>query len=176
MYASLHKMADWLARGMALAGGAILIALTILTCVSITGRALLRLGIGPGSIRGIFDLTEIGIAAAVFAFLPLCQLQRGHATVDLFAPVFPKMLNRALDLVFDVLMLMVAGIGAWRLYLGMLDKYRYTETTFIMQFPVWIAYLASLVGAIAFVLVAAFCVIRSARVLLRLGTDEVSGV
>ena len=163
MYSTLARLADKLARGMALLGGLVLIAVIVMTCVSIAGRALLPLNIGLGPIRGIYDITEIGMAAAVFAFLPWCQLKRGHATVDLFKAAFPRYLNLGLDLLFDLTMLGAATVGAWRLYLGMQDKLRYGETTLIAQIPVWQGYAASLVGAVAFVLIAAFCVMRSVR-------------
>lgn len=161
MYHALDRSAGVLARIMALLAGAILIAITVVTCASIIGRALVPLDIGLGPIRGIYDITEIGMATAVFAFLPLCQYRRGHASVDLLLPVFPKTLNRLLDLLFDIGMLVVATVMAWRLYLGMMDKYSFSETTLIAQIPVWQGYAASLVGAVAFALVAAFCVVRS---------------
>lgn len=166
MYAFLSKAAHYLALGMALAGGTTLIVLVVLTCISIVGRALIPLGIGMGPIKGIYDLTEIGMAAAVFAFLPWCQLQRGHAAVDLLKSVYPARMNRFINLVADLGMLLIACVGAWRLYLGMLDKMRYQETTLILQFPVWQGYLASLVGALVFAMVAAFCVIRSGRAVI----------
>lgn len=176
MYSFLHRCADGLARGMAYLGGVVLIALVLLTCVSIAGRALVPFRIGPGPVKGIYDMTEIGIAAAVFAFLPWCQLNREHARVDLLKPAFPAGANRLLDLLFDIAMLAVAGVGSWRLYLGMLDKMRYGETTLIAQIPVWQGYLASLVGGCAFALVAAFCVLRSARILAGVEGREGSDV
>lgn len=151
---------------MALLGGLLLVIVTIITCVSIIGRAFVPLNIGLGPIRGIYDITEIGMAAAVFAFLPLCQYERGHAAVDLFANVIPPTINRFLDLLFDIGMFIVASVVAWRLYLGMLDKLRYHETTLIAQIPVWQGYAASLVGAVAFAIVAAFCILRSGRLLI----------
>ncbi|ASJ74301.1 TRAP transporter small permease [Granulosicoccus antarcticus] len=163
MYSYLNRCAHFLARGMALLGGAALIVLILLTCVSIIGRALIPLNMGLGPIKGIYDITEIGMAAAVFAFLPWCQLQRGHASVDLFKSAYPALMNRIIDVVVDLGMLLIASIGAWRLYLGMLDKLRYNETTLILQFPVWQGYLASLAGAVVFAVVAAFCVLRSGR-------------
>jgi TRAP-type C4-dicarboxylate transport system permease small subunit len=165
MYRVLHWLADGIARVMAYAGGAVLIALTLATCVSIAGRALVPLDIGVGPIRGIYDFTEIGVAAAVFAFLPWCQLQRGQASVELLTPLFPKVVNRLLDLVNDLGMTLAAAIIAWRLYLGMADRLQYGDITQIAQVPVWYAYLASLVGAAGFVLISAFCVLRSARAL-----------
>lgn len=156
---------------MALAGGLILIGITALTCISITGRALLPMDIGLGPIQGIYDMTEMGMAAAIFAFLPWCQLQRQHATVELLSPVYPAVMNRVINLLVDMAMCLVATIGTWRMYLGMLDKQRYNETTLILQAPVWPGYLTGVLGLGAFALIAAFCVLRSTRALV-LGQDD----
>lgn len=156
MFAGLNRTVSAVAKALALLGGFVLIALIVLTCISILGRAF-----GLGTIRGIYDLTEIGMAAAVFAFLPWCQLKGGHATVELFTPMFSARVNAGLTLIFDGAMLFVTGIGTWRLYLGMLDKYGYGETTLIAQIPLWQGYAACMVGALGCVLVAAFCVLRS---------------
>ena len=169
MYATLYRLVDLIARGLAYAGGAVLVGLVLLTCLSIVGRAFVPLQIGLGPIRGIYDMTEIGIAAAIFAFLPWCQLRRGHAAVDLFTPYYPDRMNRLLDLCIDALMCVVAVVGTWRLALGLLDKRGnggpFVETTLIAHIPVWWAYAASLVGAVGFSIVAAFCVLRSLRAL-----------
>ncbi len=163
MYRPLSALADLVARGLALAGGAVLVALIALTCVSIAGRALVPLDIGIGPIRGIYDITEIGMAAAAFAFLPWAQLRELHARVDLAQRAIPKRANLALDLLFNISMAFVAAVGTWRLYLGMLDKLSYGETTLIAQIPVWQGFAASLVGAAGFVLVSLFCVLRAGR-------------
>lgn len=163
MYRTLNTIAEALARVLALAGGAVLLAVTVLTCYSIIGRALIPLNIGLGPLRGIYDITEIGMAAAVFAFLPWAQIREAHARVDLFEWAIPRPMNRTLDLLFNVGMLLVAFFGTHRLYLGMQDKLSYGETTLIAQIPVWQGYAAGLVGAVGFVLVALFCTLRSAR-------------
>lgn len=164
MYSILDNLAKNISRLMALIGGAVLIVLVIATCISITGRALTPLGLSP--IKGIFDYTEVGVGFAIFSFLPWCQYRRSHATVDLFTPFYPSAMNRVLDFVIDFCMFLAAALIAWRLWLGMLDKLRYGETTFIAQFPVWQAFAAGLVGAVLFALVAAFCVLRSGRSLM----------
>ena len=163
MYARLNAVADAIARWLALAGGAVLLIIVVLTCVSIAGRALVPFDIGLGPIRGIYDMTEIGMAAAIFAFLPLTQIREAHARVDLFQAAMPRKLDLALDLIFNIAMFAVAVVGTYRLYLGMLDKYSYGETTLIAQIPVWQGFAASLVGGVGFVLVAAFCILRSLR-------------
>ncbi|TCK98974.1 TRAP-type C4-dicarboxylate transport system permease small subunit [Shimia isoporae] len=163
MYRRIDKAVGWLARAVALAGGAVLIALVIMVCVSITGRALIPLGLKP--VSGDVELLEMGMAFAIFAFLPYCQYVRGHARVDLFQQSFGNVGNRVLDLVADVGMAFAAIIIAWRLWLGMLDKKSYFETTFILQIEIWQAYAAALVGAAAFVIVSVFCVFRSLKAL-----------
>jgi TRAP-type C4-dicarboxylate transport system permease small subunit len=163
VYGHLSRIAELIAAALAIAGGLVLLGIVVLTCVSITGRALVPLDIGFGPIRGIYDMTEIGMAAAIFAFLPWAQLRDAHARVDLFQSVMPVGMNRFLDLLFNLAMLVVAVVGSWRLYLGMQDKLSYGETTLIAQIPVWQGYAASLVGGIGFALVAAFCILRSAR-------------
>ena len=172
MYRILERIADLVARGLAIAGGMALLGLPLLTCYSIVGRALLPFGFGPGPIRGIYDITEIGIAAAIFAFLPWAQLSEAHARVDLFKWLMPKKFDQSLELLFSTGMTFVAAIGAWRLYLGMLDKHSYGETTLIAQIPVWQGYAAGLVGACGFVFVSAFCILRSLRRLT--GAEEAS--
>lgn len=163
MYRTLNGLAEAIARTLAFAGGIILLLVIALTCVSIAGRAFVPLDIGVGPIRGIYDFTEIGMAAAVFAFLPWAQLRETHARVDLFQNAFPASINLFLDLLYNVAMAFVAAIGTWRLYLGMMDKLSYGETTLIAQVPVWYGFAAALIGASGFVLVAAFCVLRAAR-------------
>lgn len=163
MYARLGRIVEWIATALALIGGAVLLFIVALTCFSIIGRALVPLDIGLGPIRGIYDLTEIGMAAAIFAFLPWAQLKEAHARVDLFQPVMPSALDRLLDLVFNIGMFVVATVGTWRLYLGMLDKLAYGETTLIAQIPVWQGYAASMIGGAGFVLVSAFCIFRATR-------------
>ena len=166
MYLTLSRIAGFVARLLALAGGVLLLGIVVLTCVSIIGRALFSAGICCGPIRGIYDYTEIAVGAAIFAFLSWCQYQTAHAAVDLFKSALPDFINRFLNLIIDVGMLVLASLIAHRLWLGMLDKQRYGETTLIAQVPVWIGYAACLVGAVGFVLVAAFCIIRSSRSLI----------
>lgn len=163
MYVMFSRLAESVARFMALAGGLLLLVIVVLTCVSIIGRALFSAGICCGPIRGIYDYSEIGVGAAIFAFLPWCQIRTAHASVDLFKSAMPDVMNRVLNLVIDLGMLVLAFLITHRLWLGLLDKKRYGETTLIANVPVWIGYAACFVGAVGFVAVTVFCVVRSAR-------------
>lgn len=154
-----------LARSMAMIGGVALTLTVVITCVSVVGRVLNTflhgglaqslmpgladwlIAIGVGPLLGDFELVEAGIAFAIFAFLPLCQITGGHATVDVFTTQMPRPVNRAIQLVVDVVFAGVLIIIAWQLYQGLLDKMQYNETTFMLQFPVWWSYAASLLAA-----------------------------
>jgi TRAP-type C4-dicarboxylate transport system permease small subunit len=144
-----QRMIDWIyrvSRWTALVGGLVLVALTLMVVASVTGRALIGIGLGP--VPGDFELVEVGVGVAVFFFMPWCYLKGGHATVDLLYMHMPVWAKKAVVLVSDVLMLLVWLIMTWKLWEGMLEKREYLETTFILQMPVWWAYALCLVGAI----------------------------
>lgn len=156
----------WLSRMMAILGGIVLCILIVLTCVSIAGRLLngffhsdfmeriapgfskWAIDVGVGPVTGDFELVEAGVAFAIFAFIPLCQITSGHASVDIFANMMPRGVNRFLRMVIEIVFAAVLVLIAWRLYEGMLSKLNYGETTFLLQFPIWWAYAASFFGAV----------------------------
>lgn len=163
--AQIHRVFLTVARLLAVLGGLVLSALVIMTCVSIAGRSLngffkgdfaeavmpgfaawmIDLGVAP--ILGDVELVEAGVAFAIFAFLPLCQITGGHAKVDIFTSRMGDRVNRVIQAVVDVVFALVLVLIAWRLQVGMLDKAQYSETTFMLQFPVWWAYAISLAAA-----------------------------
>ncbi|WP_193369420.1 TRAP transporter small permease [Pelagibius marinus] len=161
MRSRIDRAVERIAFWTAMLGGVALIAVLVLTVVSIIGRSLIFAGLGP--IPGDFELVEAGTAFAVLTFLPLCQFHRGHVTVDLFLSRAGRRPNAVIDVISNLLMTGAAAVLTWRLYDGMLDKRSYGETTFILQFPVWWGYAASLLGAAAFTLVCAYTVVRSLR-------------
>jgi TRAP-type C4-dicarboxylate transport system permease small subunit len=156
----MHRTVHLLSLTLALLGGLALVAITLITVFSITGRALVWAGLGP--VPGDFELVEAGTGFAVFSFLAWCHLKREHASVEILTMQFSPFVNRVIDVVVDALMLIVATILAYQHWLGTLDKLAYGETSFILRFPVWWAYAAGLVGAVVFVLVAIYCLISSA--------------
>ncbi len=170
----MHKAVLTLARWMAVLGGLVLVALVLITCVSVAGRILngwlhsdflqglipgpadWLIGIGVGPLLGDFELVEAGMAFAIFAFLPLCQITRGHASVDIFTSRMPAAINRVIGVLVDLIFAAVLILIAQRLYVGTLDKMAFNETTFMLQFPIWWAYGASLFAAVVAALVAVY--------------------
>ncbi|WP_339642173.1 TRAP transporter small permease [Jannaschia helgolandensis] len=168
----LRRIMEALARVMAILGGLVLTALIVMTCLSIFGRFLngvlhsdlldgtglavwlLSLGIGP--INGDFELIEAGMAFTIFAFLPITQLRDGHAAVDIFTNMLGEGVNRVLSVLWATLFAAVLILIAWQLWQGTQAKMRYGETTYLIQFPIWWAYAAALVGAVLSALVGTY--------------------
>ncbi len=169
----LHSLIERLARLMALLGGIVLCLLVLVVCASVLGREanalshtgflgavgrwLLDLGVGP--VTGDFELVEAGIAFAIFAFLPLTQLTGSHATVDIFTNGMGQRANNALAMFWSVVMAAAIILITWRLFVGMQDKIRYGETTYLIQFPIWWAYAASFAAAITASIVSIYCAV-----------------
>lgn len=150
-----------LARAMAWFGGAVLTLIALVSVASIAGRALSGLGLGP--VPGDFELVEVGTALAVFCFLPLAHLKRGHAWVDLFWPLYPKPLQKLLEILANLLMLLAWVALVWRMGVGLADYRENAEVTFILQMPVWWGWAASFPFAVA------GCVVYAWRLLEDLG-------
>ena len=170
MYRSIVRFA----RAMAFAGGLVLSALILITCISIIGRTLsdalnsdfmqsglpglsnALLGVGIGPIRGDVEMVEAGMAFTIFAFLPLCQITGAHAAVDIFTARLPDGVNRALRMVIDILFAAVLMLIAVQLYGGTMSKVHTGQTSFLLEFPIWWPYALSLIGAVAAALVSVY--------------------
>lgn len=174
--ARVGAVLEGIARLLAWCGGIILVGIAVLTVASITGRALIVIGLSP--IRGDFELVEAGCAIAIFCFLPWCQLRRGHVTVDVLVARFPRRVQAFLGLIGDALIALAAGVILWRIWLGLGEKFPYgsdgvreaigfgmrpffVETTYELELPIWIPYAAATAGAAVFFVVALYTVWRS---------------
>lgn len=172
----MHRFISTLARGMALLGGTVLAALVIMTCLSILGRqantlmhmdlvqslapgfAEWALGIGLGPIFGDYEITEMGMAFALFCFLPLCQLTVGHARVDVFTSFLSARSNRILRFLTEIALAAALLLIAWRLQVATQARMGSGQTSYLLEWPVWWAYAASSVAAWVGVVVAVYMV------------------
>ena len=125
--------------GWALLGGVILLLIVLMTTFSAAAGFLVA-----SPFPGDFELTEMGVAVASFAFLPYCQLTFTNVSADVFTakmkPAKVRFLSRVGSLVaaaFSILLI-------WRKYQGLLDYQIYLETTTILQVPIWYAFVPSI--------------------------------
>ncbi|MGB0661900.1 MAG: TRAP transporter small permease [Mangrovicoccus sp.] len=165
-----------LAGFLAVIGGVLLLALAGITVLSVTGRVLSAIGLGP--IRGDFELVEIGCAITVFCFLPWCQLQRGQVSVDILADHLPGRGPALTRVLGDLALCLVAGVLLWRIWLGFGEKWPggsaglretfgfgappfFAETTYELLIPAWIPLSLCLPGAVLLLLACLVTLIES---------------
>lgn len=133
---------EWLARALALAGGFLLFGVVGMTVASVAGRHVFG-----APIPGDYEITELACGVAVFAFFPHCHLTGGHVVVDFFTSRLPARYRAALDALHGIVFTLVAGLIAWRLFVGAMHKLRDGETTLFLAIPMHWGYFAAVVAA-----------------------------
>lgn len=156
-----NKITTAAARAFALIGGVVLLLMVVMTIISVIGRGINAYGLGP--IPGDFELVEFGSAFVIFWILPWAQIKNGHVAVDVLARHFPKMLNRTVAVISQMLIVAMAFYIARQLTLGFMDKLNYGEMSFILMMPVWWGYLAALPGAYLWVVAAIVTLTEAVR-------------
>lgn len=129
-----------LVTAWAILGGLVLLAVVGINAASIIGGALGQ------PLAGDFEMTEMGIAIAVFAFLPYCQLTDANVTADIFTARAGPRLVAGLRALAAAVAFGFAVVVVWRMSLGMADHRDYASVTAILQIPVWWAFLPILVS------------------------------
>ena len=151
---ALHRAAT----GVAVLGGLVLFALTLLTVISVVGRAAFS-----APIQGDFELVELGMAIAIFSFLPYCQIVRGNVIVDLIMSRASPRTRALLDGIGNLLYTAIAALLTWRVALGGMEIRSYHETTMVLQVPVWWGYVPAVIFLAFLTVVCAYTVWRSAE-------------
>ncbi|MGE8497808.1 MAG: TRAP transporter small permease [Pseudomonas sp.] len=128
----LGRLLDVLARWLAMAGGLVLVGITLLSAYSITMRSFF-----DAPLLGDVELVQMGCGIAVVSFLPLCQLRRGNVIVDAFTLKVSAGIRRNLDTLGCLLMAACALLLAWRSVIGTFDTYSNGEESIIMGIPMW---------------------------------------
>lgn len=139
-------------------------------------------------ILGEEELVQYGVGLALFAALPYVMYSKGHITVDLFANMFGTRLNRILDLIGDAILCALAYLlftRQWTLLFSparrndplwltevltgnwaeIADRLRDRQESQILGIKLWPTYLVTEILTALFLIVAVFCVLRSARAL-----------
>ncbi|MCC5988312.1 MAG: TRAP transporter small permease [Pararhodobacter sp.] len=173
LFHRIHAVLLALTTWIALLAGALMLALAVMTVVSILGRWLAGPFGGPeglrwlGAIRGDYEIMEMGAAIAIFGFLPYCQIRYTHVTIDLFVYRTKVSTRTALTLIGSLLFALAMGLLCWRTFVGMQDMIRYNEVTMMRRLPLWWAYAAGtgLLGLTA--LISLFTAWESVRGLMR---------
>lgn len=124
----LEKFIEW----WALAGGILLVAVVLVTATSLAGNILFH-----KPVPGDFEIVEVCVAVAVFAFLPYCQITDSNVTADIFTAGAGPRLVAVFSLIASVVALGFSALLLWRMSIGMIDS---EEVTMVYQFPIWYAF------------------------------------
>ncbi|WP_157994879.1 TRAP transporter small permease [Paracoccus tegillarcae] len=97
---------------MGIAAGLILMALVLITCIDVIGRYILS-----APLTGAFEMTEILVAALVFAALPLTSERSEHVEVDLLASFIGEGFGRLLTRFGGLFSAALLATFSWRLWI-----------------------------------------------------------
>ena len=129
------KWLERAARLCAVLAGVLLIAITLVTCVSLIGR-----NTTGWSIVGAFELTGFAAGAAIALFMPWCQVRRGNIIVDFFTVKASPRTQSLLDRFGALLLALVMGLMTWRTSIGGINAWKSQAGSMMMGFPEWIVY------------------------------------
>jgi len=138
----------------ALLGGLVLLGIALMSTWSAASAFLFN-----KPLPGDFELVEMGVAVAVFMFLPYCQLTDANVTADIFTAGASERTVNVLKLLAAVVAIGFGALLIWRMWAGLLDYRQYVETTTTLRIPVWYAYVPILMS-LALLLVACVISIR----------------
>jgi TRAP-type C4-dicarboxylate transport system permease small subunit len=154
----------------ALAGGLLLSGVVLMNAYSLLSDFAFR-----KPLAGDFELVEVGVAIAAFAFLPYCQLTGANVTADIFTQGAGPRTVALLALLSALIAAAFSLLLTWRLSLGLIDLRQSGETTVLMGFPIWIAFVP-IVLSLALLAVASLISIRDALADVRsAGVSQAAG-
>lgn len=132
----MRRILSGFIAGWALLGGVLLLAVVLINVFSVVGSAL-----WGQPFPGDFELTEVGVCIAAFAFLPYCQLTGSNVSADIFTSRASPRWVAFLSAIGSLIAVFFGLLLMWRMWDGMLDQKLYGYTTAILQFPHWLAFL-----------------------------------
>jgi TRAP-type C4-dicarboxylate transport system permease small subunit len=153
----IDRVSAWLA----VAGGCLVLALVLLVCASVLRRWLMA-----EAIPGDFELVQTGLALAVFAAMPICQLHRTNIVVDSFTARAPAALRDGLDGLWALVHAAAAALIGWQMVAGTRDAFAAGTGSMVLGLPLgWgMAASTALVGWLALAaLVSALRALRRVR-------------
>jgi TRAP-type C4-dicarboxylate transport system permease small subunit len=142
-----------LGGALALAGGAVLLGVALLTCLSVARRWLTS-----QPVPGDFELVSIGSGVAVLGFLAWGTVRRTSILVDSFTGWLPRSATAAMDAFWMLVWAAVAALLAERLFQGARETLGSGTTTMVLGLPTWwvvglgaVAFAATALAALAWV-------------------------
>jgi TRAP-type C4-dicarboxylate transport system permease small subunit len=145
---------QWLIRGPDTLAAALLLALTLVTCIDVIGREVLR-----APIKGADELTVVFMAISIYAVFGSITWRENHVCVDLIDMVWPKRLIGARQIVLNLIAAAFMAVVTFRVWIVAGRLTGDGEVTEYLRIPKGsLAYLFAVMCAIATLCLLANCV------------------
>ncbi len=139
---------DRMARRLALFGGAVLIALMLLTVVDVTLRKLANAPIFGGQ-----DIAQVALLVVVAFTMAYGGRTGAHVSVDLLGAVAGPAVTRWTDLVVKAAGAVMLSVLVWRCMVNGLNAADYGEASNLLNIPFLPFYMSLALGFAAYVIV-----------------------
>ncbi|MEH6476306.1 MAG: TRAP transporter small permease [Sneathiella sp.] len=136
-----HALVHHICEKWALLGGLTLMAVVLVNAYSILADIFFT-----KPFPGDFELTEMGVAIAIFCFLPYCQITASNVSADLFTANASKLAVALMGILASGIAVVFSLFLLWRMSAGLLDYREYEEITGILSIPIWYAFVPALVS------------------------------
>lgn len=137
-----------------MAAAVFLLAMMLITTVDVAGRYLLA-----SPLPGAFELTQVLLAATIFAGLPLVTLRESHVAVTLLSG---RLRGRAAELhaaLSNLLSLVAFAVIARQLAIQAMRLASYGDTTSLLRIPMApLAWGMAVLAGVSAIVLAALCV------------------
>ena len=124
-----------LAQACAVLAGVLLTLITLMTCVSLTGRNTVG-----WTLVGDVEIVGFVAGAAVALFMPWCQLRRSNIIVDFFTARASAATQAGLDRFGALLLCAVMVLMTWRTGIGGLNAWKSNSGSMMLGLPEWLVY------------------------------------
>ena len=121
----------WMDHGLTAVAAVLLFALMVVTLIDVGGRYLLNRPL-PGG----FEITEVMLAALIFASLPPVEARDQHIVIDLLDGFYSERARRVRQIVVNFVSAAIVGLLAWRLGIKAARLSVDGETTAILTLPI----------------------------------------
>jgi TRAP-type C4-dicarboxylate transport system permease small subunit len=128
-------------RAFAIAGGLVMLAIVVMTTLSVAGRYLLGMPV-PGD----YEIVEFGIGISIFLFFPYCEMSLGNIRAEFFTDRLPERWKELLNLVAEFAFLAIALLLTWRLAVGAMKKMADGQVYMHLPIQLWWGYVFGIVS------------------------------
>ena len=143
-------------EALAVFGGIALLVVTAFTVVSVVGRTAF-----DSPVLGDQEIVEIGVAIALFSFMPYCQMRAANVIVGFFTAGLSLPARAFLDALMNSIFSACIVIVTWRLAVGGLGAFKAGDASMFLRLPQWWGYGAAFVACLFWTLACLYSVVRS---------------